>query len=176
MSTDINIICLHECMPFMGLFHKNICYHIRNLLCTHFLKVLWCLQIILSKKKKKLTVPSPPRLLLLPSHQLYYSWSAKNIHTFWENRRWNRDLLKYQRIVRQSKTFKKIFKSSNASEIVLLLFSHQLQYLVHPSNKLSICLSENIILEGQTLVRHTHVSQNHLPRLNYWIILCGGQR
>lgn len=128
------------------------------------------------QKKKKLTVPSPPRLLLLPSHQLYYSWSAKNIHTFWENRRWNRDLLKYQRIVRQSKTFKKIFKSSNASEIVLLLFSHQLQYLVHPSNKLSICLSENIILEGQTLVRHTHVSQNHLPRLNYWVILCGGQR
>lgn len=132
-----------------------------------FLKVLWCLQIILSKKKKKNTAPSPPRLLLLPSHQLFYSSSAKNIHTFWKNRRWKRDLLKYQRIVSQSRTFKKIFKSSNASEIVLLLLSHQLQYLVHPSNKLSSCLSENIFLEGQTLVRHTHVSQNHLPRLNY---------
>lgn len=164
-ATNIYITCLHECMPFMGLFHKNICYHIRNLLCTNFLKVLWCLQIILSKKKN--TAPSPPRLLLLPSHQLFYSSSAKNIHTFWKNRRWKRDLLKYQRIVSQSRTFKKIFKSSNASEIVLLLLSHQVQYLVHPSNKLSSCLSENIFLEGQTLVRHTHVSQNHLPRLNY---------
>lgn len=120
-----------------------------------------------SLQKKKNTAPSPPRLLLLPSYQLFYSSSAKNIHTFWKNRRWKRDLLKYQRIVSQSRTFKKIFKSSNASEIVLLLLSHQVQYLVHPSNKLSSCLLENIFLEGQTLVRHTHVSQNHLPRLNY---------
>lgn len=59
-STNIYITCLHERMPFMGLFHKNICYHIRNLLCTNFLKVLWCLQIILSKKKKKYCPLSSP--------------------------------------------------------------------------------------------------------------------
>lgn len=35
-----------------------------------------------SLQKKKNTAPSPPRLLLLSSHQLFYSSSAKNIHTF----------------------------------------------------------------------------------------------